>query len=196
MKQESESLTPQDYTYINLQIQINSAESCTPMASSLKLDIYNRTCIFHVCLQVCTWFVFFVYLRIEYLVFNAHQPVHTLACLAYSSQAFQPSCVKDFSWFPLSQHQQHYMNSLDERKSLSINLIPCFVHWRSWVWILEATSTSETFKHPRISKIEFVCVRRIVANRWRHWVGCVPVSGSMNMYLLSCCTLLKASTCK
>jgi hypothetical protein len=146
--------------------------------------------------------VFFVYLQIECLVFNAHQPVHMLACLAYGSQAFQPSCVKDFSWFPLSQHQQHYMNSLDDQKSLSRNLIPCFVYWRSRLRILEATSTiltTDASKHPSISKIEIVYVRQIVANRWRHWGrggGWLPVSGSTNMYLLFCCTLMKASTCK
>jgi hypothetical protein len=171
MEQESESLTPQDYIEINQQIQINAAQNCTPVVSSLKLVIHNPTCIFHVCLQVYMWFVFFVYLRIEYLVFNAHQPVHTLACLAYGSQAFQLSCVTDFSWFPLPQHQQCYMNSLDDRNSLSRNLIPCFVYWRSRVRILEATSTiltTETYKLPNFSNIETVCVRQIVGNRWRH----------------------------
>jgi len=161
------------------------------MVSSLKLDIHKRTCIFHVCPQVYMWFVFFflcvcVCVRIEYLVFNAHQPVHTLACLAWGSQAFQASCVKDFSWYPLSQHKQHYANSSDNRNSLSGNLIPCFVYWRIRVRILETTSTiltTETSKHPSISNIETVYVRHTVANRWQHWVGCLPVSGTTHMYL-------------
>lgn len=128
----------------------------------------------------------FMCLRIEYLVFSAHQPVHTLACLAYGSQTFQPSCVKDFSWFPMSQHQRHYANSLDDRKSSIRNLIPCFVYWMSRVRILEAISTiltTETSKHPSISNVETVYVRKIVANRWRHWVGVSAVSASTHVYL-------------
>ena len=124
----------------------------------------------------------------------------TYSCVSGIRQPGLPAyCVKDFSWFPLSQHQQHYMNSLDDRKSSSRNLIPCFVYWISRVRILEATSTiltTETSKYPSISNIETVYVRQIVGNRRRHCVGVSAVSVSTHMYLFFCCTLLKASTCK
>ena len=60
------------FRLINQQIQINAAENCTPMVSSLKIDIHNPTCIFHVCLQVYMGSVFFLYIYESNILYSTH----------------------------------------------------------------------------------------------------------------------------